>query len=104
MLVYMQKTRKSAMMTKTAPNDARCVLWALFRLHGLALAVVSFFLAAVGLHWPLLAAVGLHWPSLAAVGLHWPSLAAVGLHWPSLAAVGLHSPLLAAVGCHCGPL
>ena len=55
-------------MTKTAQNDTGCILWALFHLHGLVLAAVSFVLAAVGLCWPLLVAVGLHWPSLAAVG------------------------------------
>ena len=66
----MQKTRKSATMTKTAQNENGCILWAIFRLHGLVLAAVSFVLAAVGLHWPSLVAVGLHWPSLAAVGRH----------------------------------
>jgi hypothetical protein len=59
------------------PNNVSGTVWALFRLHG-----------------PALAFVGCCGPSLTCVGICWPSLALwafVGLCWPSLAAV------------HCGP-
>ena len=68
-----------------------------FRLHGPALAAVSFVLAAVGLRWPSLHFVGCHGRSLAAVDGHWLLWMVVGCCEWSLAAVDLSSPALAAV-------
>ena len=47
------------------------VVWALFRLHGPALAAVSFVLAAVSLCSPSLAAVDLRWLLWACTRLRW---------------------------------
>src|SRR5271155_1787041 len=66
-------------ITIYGPNDARRVVWALFRLRGPSLAVISYPMATVGLRGPVLAFVGRRWLLWVFVGLRWPSLAAVGL-------------------------
>src|ERR1700678_2529470 len=59
--------------THLGPNDARRVVWALFRLCGPSLAVIGYSMAAVGLRGPALAFVGRRWLPWAFVGLRLPS-------------------------------
>src|ERR1700678_3119666 len=68
-------------MRTCGPNDARHVVWALFRLRGPSLAFVGRHWLLNGYCGPLWACIGLCWPSLAAVGFCGPALAFSGRRW-----------------------
>src|SRR5271168_1174458 len=85
---FPQKSHKKISPLKTikiitiyGPNDARRVVWALFRLCGPSLAFVGRHWLPNGYCGPSWACIGLRWPSLAAVGFRGPALAFGGRRW-----------------------